>query len=134
MKDETTEIVSLDVSGPDTYLANGYITHNKGGNSHTDLSNPGAPTSLAYNQVDTENYNITWAVGTESGTGGVTAYDIQVDDNNDFSSPVFDFTEYSGTTLNVVALKPSPGTYYVRVRAIDHGLKSSYTSTSFVVS
>jgi hypothetical protein len=125
--DETTEIVSLDVSGPDTYLANGYITHNKGGNSHTDLGNPGTPISLAYTAVNGENKNITWAEGSESGTTGITAYDVQVDNNSDFSSPTLDFSEYSSTTLNIVAL-PS-GTYYARVRAIDHGLKSNWTST-----
>jgi hypothetical protein len=125
--EETTEIVSMDVSGPDTYLANGYITHNKGGNTHTDLGNPGVPTSLAYTDVDNENKNITWAAGTSSGDTGVTAYDVQVDDNSDFSSPVLNFTEYSTTTLNIVAL--ATGTYYARVRAIDHGLKSNYTST-----
>ena len=32
------EIVSIDVEEQDTYLVNGYVTHNKGGNSHTDLS------------------------------------------------------------------------------------------------
>lgn len=127
--DETTEIVSLDVSGPDTYVANGYITHNKGANTHTDLGNPGAPTSLTYTVVNDTNKNITWAAGTSSGTTGVTGYDIQVDNNSDFSSPIFDFTEYSSTTLNVVAL--ATGTYYVRVRAIDHGLKSTWASTSF---
>lgn len=33
---QTNEIVSIDVETNDTYLVNGYITHNKGGNSHTD--------------------------------------------------------------------------------------------------
>lgn len=125
--DETTEIVSMDVSGPDTYLANGYITHNKGGNTHTDLGNPGVPTSLAYTSVNNENKNITWAAGTSSGTTGVTAYDVQVSTVSNFASTVLNFTEYSSATLNIVALPT--GTYYARVRAIDHGLKSSYTST-----
>lgn len=127
--DETTEIVSLDVSGPDTYLANGYITHNKGGNSHTDLGNPGAPANLAYTAVNGETKNISWEAGSSSGTTGVTAYDIQVDNNSDFSSPIagFSFNEYSSTSLNIVALPT--GTYYARVRAIDHGLKSNWTST-----
>jgi hypothetical protein len=127
LTEETTEIVSIDVSGPDTYLANGYITHNKGGNSHSDLGNPGAPTSLAYTSVNNDNKNITWAAGSESGTEGVTAYDVQVDNNSDFSSPTLSFNEYNGTTLNIVALPT--GTYYARVRAIDHGLKSVWTST-----
>lgn len=127
IEEGTVEIVSLDVDGTDTYLANGYITHNKGGNSHTDLGNPGQPISLAYTAVNGENKNITWAAGTSSGTTGVTAYDVQVDNNSNFSSPTLNYGEYSTTTLNIVALPT--GTYYARVRAIDHGLKSAWTST-----
>ena len=120
--DETTEIVSLDVSGPDTYLANGYITHNKGGNAHTDLTAPSAPTGLTYTVVNGNNKNVSWTA-----VSGASSYDIQVDNNSDFSSPTLDFVEYSTTTLNIVALPT--GTYYARVRAIDHGLKSGWTST-----
>lgn len=127
IEEGTIEIVSLDVDGTDTYLANGYITHNKGGDSHTDLPAPGVPTSLAYTSVNGENKNITWVAPASTGTTGITAYDVQVDNNSDFSSPTLDFSEYSSTTLNIVALPT--GTYYARVRAIDHGLKSSYTST-----
>lgn len=130
IEEGTVEIVSLDVSGVNTYLANGYITHNKDeGNTHTDLGAPGAPQNLAYTSVDGENKNLTWTAGTSSGTTGITAYDIQVDNNSDFSSPIFDYSEYNSTTLNVVAL--SPGTHYARVRSIDHGLKSSWATLTF---
>ena len=37
----TSEIVTIDVEEHDTYKVNGYISHNKGGNSHTDLTAPG---------------------------------------------------------------------------------------------
>lgn len=124
IEEGTVEIVSLDVDGPDTYLANGYITHNKGGNSHTDLGAPGVPTSLAYTAVNGETKNVSWVAGTSSGTNGITAYDLQVDNNSDFSSPALNYTEYSTTSLNIVAL--ATGTYYLRVRCIDHGLKSSW--------
>ena len=127
IEEGTREIVSIDVDGSDTYLANGYITHNKGGDSHTDLGAPGVPTSLAYTVVNGENKNLTWVAGSSSGTTGITAYDVQVDNNSDFSSPVLNYTgatEYSSTTLNIVAL--ASGTYYLRVRCIDHGLKSSW--------
>lgn len=124
IEDGTREIVSIDVDGSDTYLANGYITHNKGGDSHTDLGAPGVPTSLAYTIVDGENKNLTWIAGSSSGTIGITAYDVQVDNNSNFSSPALNYTEYSSTTLNIVAL--ATGTYYLRVRCIDHGLKSSW--------
>ena len=66
------------------------------------LTAPGAPSSFEYNSVDNNNKNLTWEAPTSSGTGGITAYKIQVDNNSDFSSPIFDFDEYSSTTLNVV--------------------------------
>lgn len=126
---DVTEIVTLDVEEEDTYLANGYITHNKGGNTHTDLGAPGTPTSLTYTVVNGETKNLTWAAGTSSGDTGVTAYDVQVATDAGFTNLLLDFTEYSSTTLNIVA-QPT-GTLYARVRAIDHGLKSSYTDISF---
>ena len=43
LENEDVEIVSMDVEVQDTYLVNGYLTHNKGSDSHTDLSAPGAP-------------------------------------------------------------------------------------------
>ena len=121
--DETVEIVTIDVETQDTYLINGYVTHNKGGNSHSDLTAPSAPTNLAYTEVDTENHNITW-----DAVSGATAYRLQVDNNSDFSSPIIDADEYSGTTYNVVTALGT-GTFYARVRAIDHGLNGSYSST-----
>jgi hypothetical protein len=127
--DETTEIVSLDVTGPDTYLANGYITHNKGGNTHTDLSASAAPSSFAYTAVNGENKNLTWVAPTSSGTTGITAYDIQVATDVGFSNLLVNIAEYSTTTLNIVA-QPT-GTLYARVRAIDHGLKSIWSTISF---
>ena len=39
---ENVEIVSINVEDVDTYLVNGYVTHNKGGNTHTDESAPSA--------------------------------------------------------------------------------------------
>ena len=40
LESSDVEIVSLDVEEQDTYLVNGYVTHNKGGDSHTDLAAP----------------------------------------------------------------------------------------------
>lgn len=123
LENETTEIVSIDVEENDTYLVNGYITHNKGGNSHSDLGAPSAPTGLAYSSP-----RVDWTAVTGTGTTGVTAYDVQIDNNSDFSSPTLDYSEWSTTGLEVNSLL-SAGTYYCRVRAIDHGLKSSWSTT-----
>ena len=121
--DETVEIVTIDVEEQDTYLINGYVTHNKGGNSHSDLAAPSAPTGLAYTAVNAQNHNITWTA-----VSGATAYRLQVDNNSDFSSTIIDADEYSTTTYNVVTALGS-GTFYARVRAIDHGLNSNWSST-----
>ena len=51
---ENVEIVSINVEDVDTYLVNGYITHNKGGNSHTDESAPDAPTDLQITEVSNQ--------------------------------------------------------------------------------
>jgi hypothetical protein len=123
LENETTEIVSIDVEENDTYLVNGYITHNKGGNSHTDLGIPSTPTGLAYSSP-----RVDWTAVTGTGSTGVTAYDVQIDNNSDFSSPTLDYSEWSTTGLEVNSLL-SAGTYYCRVRAIDHGLKSNWSST-----
>jgi len=119
----TEEIVTIDVEPQDTYLSNGFISHNKGGNTHTDLSAPGAPTGLSISAG-----RISWTAPSSTGTTGITAYDIQIDDTStSFNSLVVNETEWSATFFDTNGVLSS-GTYYVRVRAIDHGLKGSYTS------
>jgi hypothetical protein len=121
--EKTTEIVSIDVESEDTYMVNGYITHNKGGNSHTDLPAPGAPTSVAYNSP-----LITWVAPSSTGTTGITAYEYQIASNIGFSTIVNTADEWSTTEVEVNTLL-SAGTYYFRVRAIDQGLKGTWSST-----
>jgi hypothetical protein len=123
--EKTTEIVSIDVEEDDTYMVNGYITHNKGGNSHTDLAAPGAPTSLTYSSPF-----VTWVAPSSVGTTGITAYDVQIDNNSDFSSLTYDYSEWSSTSIEVNTLL-SAGTWYIRVRAIDQGLKGTFATLTF---
>lgn len=123
--EKTTEIVSIDVEEDDTYMVNGYITHNKGGNSHTDLASPGAPTSLSYSSPF-----VSWTAPSSVGTTGITAYDVQIDNNSDFSSLTYDYTEWSSTSVEVNTLL-SAGTWYIRVRAIDQGLKGTWATLTF---
>ena len=127
---EASEIVTIDVEDVDTYLANGYITHNKdAGDTHTDLGSPGAPTTLAYSHP-----SLSWSGGSSSGTTGITAYDVQVDNNSNFSSPLIDETNWNATSIQLAGGVVPAGTYYARVRNIDHGLKSDWkTSTAFSV-
>lgn len=127
--EKTVEIVSIDVDGPDTYLANGYITHNKGGNTFSDFSGPGIPTGFAYNNPGgAQNSNLAWSAPTATGDTGVTEYELEVDNNSDFSS--IDATHsgmYSTTSLNVSGL--STGTWYARIRAKEMGVWGSYSPT-----
>jgi len=121
--EKTTEIVSIDVESEDTYMVNGYITHNKGGNSHTDLPAPGAPTSVTYSSP-----LITWVAPSSTGTTGITAYQYEIASNIGFSTIVNTADEWSTTEVEVNTIL-SAGTYYFRVRAIDQGLKGTWSST-----
>ena len=124
----TVEIVSIDVEEQDTYLVNGYITHNKGTNSWSDFSGPAAPTITYNNPAGAQNSNLSWTTPTATGTTGVTDYDLDVDNNSDFSSP--DATHsgtFSTTSLNVSGL--ATGTWYARVRAREMGVYGPFSST-----
>ena len=126
--DSTVEIVSIDVEEQDTYLVNGYITHNKGTNTWSDFTGPSAPTITYNNPAGAQNSNLSWTTPTATGTTGVTDYDLDVDDNSDFSSP--DGTHsgtFSGTSLNVSGL--STGTWYARVRAREMGVYGAFSDT-----
>ena len=123
---QTNEIVSIDVETNDTYLVNGYITHNKGGNSHTDETAGNAPTSLAYND---STYTLSW-----SGDGTNDVFDVQIDNNSDFSSPIIDETQWSETSLVTTtdggSFDIGSGTRYARVRQYaTNGLLSDWSST-----
>ena len=123
---KTSEIVSIDVESEDTYLVNGYITHNKGGNTFTDLAAPGAPTGLAYTSP-----MVNWTAPASVGTTGITAYDVQIANNSGYTTPIFDQTEWSTTQVEVNTILTA-GTWYIRVRAIDQGLKGTWATLSFV--
>lgn len=130
--DKTVEIVSIDVEEQDTYLVNGYITHNKGTNTWTDFAGPSAPSSLTYNNpAGGQNSNLSWNAPTPNGTTGATEYELQVDDDNGFTS--LDATHsmvLSETSLNVSGL--ATGTWYARVRAKEMGVWGAWsTSISF---
>ena len=122
--DEDVEIVSIDVTNTDTYIANGFITHNKGGNSHTDFDGPTAPTSVSYSHP-----SLSWSGGTADtdSSAGITAFDIQVDNNSDFSSPVIDETNWDASPIQLSGVI-SAGTYYARVRNKQSGLNSGWTT------
>ena len=122
---QTTEIVSIDVETNDTYLVNGYITHNKWGNSHSDETGGNAPTSLTWTQGTRK---LSW-----TGDGTNDVYDVQIDDNSNFSSPLISETHWSSTFLPTsvsATLAIGTGTRYGRVRQYStNGLLSGWSST-----
>jgi len=125
--EKTTEIVSIDVEEEDTYMVNGYITHNKGGNTHADFSGPGAPTSLVYS-----NPLVSWTAPSDTTSTGVTAYEYQISSASNFNSIENTADEWSTTEVEVNTILAA-GTWYFRVRAIEAGLKGAWSSTlSFV--
>lgn len=114
---QTDEIISIDVEEHDTYLVNDYITHNKGGNTHTDLTAPDAPTGLTYSAP-----NLTWNAVT-----GADTYELQVDNtSSSFTSLVINTDTGGFTSWDVSALS---GTHWARVRAVDHGLVGDWSTT-----
>ena len=134
IESDEIEIVSLDVEVQDTYLVNGYVTHNKGGDSHTDLTAPSAPTSLAYNSGTDV---LSWTAPSSTGTGGITAYDAQIDDNSAFGSLIHSIAESPTNSISSVSSISGigTGTRYLRVRAYDQGLASAWSSTlTFTIS
>tara|TARA_B110000093_G_scaffold86931_1_gene94084 strand:+ start:427 stop:1749 length:1323 start_codon:yes stop_codon:yes gene_type:complete len=130
---QTNEIVSIDVETNDTYLVNGYITHNKGGNSHTDETAGSAPTSLAWT-------NATHTLAWPAISGDTLVHDVQIDNNSDFSSPLINETQWSEgtvvTTTDGGSFDIGTGTRYARVRRYaTNGLVSEWSSTlTFTVS
>ena len=121
--EKTVEIVSIDVEEEDTYLVNGYVTHNKGGNSHSDLTAPAAP-GRSY---ATGPARISWTAPASTGTTGITAYDWQMATDAGFSSIHASGTQWASTSHNVSGFPTD--TYYLRVRAYDQGLASEWSST-----
>lgn len=120
---KTTEIISIDVEEYDTYMVNGYITHNKGGNTFTNFAGPGAPTSVTYTSP-----KVTWVAPTKTLTTGITAYQYQIASDIGFATVVNTADEWSTTEVEVNTIL-SAGTYYFRVRAIESGLKGTWSST-----
>jgi len=132
VNDETTEIVSIDVSGDDTYLVNGYITHNKDeGNTHVDMDGPTAPTVVSYTHP-----NLTWSGGAADAVSvsGITAYDVQISTSATFSVLAKDESNWDVASMQLAGGFIAAGTYYARVRNVQSGLKSAWkTSTAFSV-
>ena len=123
LEQENVEIVSIDVEEIDTYLANGYITHNKGGNSHADFDGPTAPTSVSYTHP-----TLSWSGGVaDTNSGGISGYDVQISTSATFATLTKDQLNWDVTTMQLAGGFVPAGSYYARVRNVQSGLKSTWT-------
>lgn len=101
--------------------------------SFTTLAGLSAPTTLTITTDATAQNSNTFPV-TWSTVTGATGYKFDVDDNNDFSSPLSEYTDIDvGNTTSWELYLPIAGTYYVRVKAYNSSENSPYNSTSFAV-
>lgn len=93
----------------------------------TASSTPLAPTLVGPEGVDVDIAgNIEW-----ESVLNATSYDVQLDDNSDFSSPIVDETGVTGTTQAYTGLEYNT-TYYVQVRANSPGGNSAWTQGDFL--
>ena len=115
------EVVSLDVEIQDTYLINGYITHNKGANTYSTYTPPQV-TGLSYSDP-----LLTW-----TDVADFEDYRVQIDNNSDFSSPTHDYQNWAEASIEIgdSFFGLSQGsTYYARIAGRDAGVLGTWSST-----
>ena len=106
--------------------AGNYSTWSSGGSFMVDVTAPSAPATLT-RTVTGNSIVLDWADALDA-TSGVKQYEIQVDNNSNFSSP-----EYSATSVvsNATAAGLADGTYFWKVRTQDNsGNYSAWSSGS----
>ena len=134
VQNSTLEVVSIDVEDVDTFLVNGFVTHNKGANSLAGYSISATPTiAITTVAIGGDTYK-QLALSTNSavvspGSTAITAnysYDIQVASDSGFTSVLGTFTSYSSNTLNF----KTPAVIYARAKTNFAGLQTGYGSTA----
>lgn len=115
------------------YYYRGYATNSAGtgyspDGTFTTLHN--APNVGSGSDATTTSITANWTAPTGGGSAAFT-YEVQVDNNSDFSSPEFTQSSISSSTLTATATGLSSSTtYYFRVRANNAGGSSAWSSTS----
>lgn len=112
------------------YAINGCTTpqtsysHTSGFPSFTTLSL--APVSAAPDNILTDSFRANWTAPTGQGTAGFT-YHLQIDDDSDFSSPIYNNENETGLSHTQNSLTAG-NTYYYRVRIKNAGGFSDWSS------
>ena len=134
VQNTTIEVVSIDVEEVDTYIVNGFVTHNKGANSFAGYSISATPTvSVSTVTIGGETYRrltlSTNSAVTSPGSTAITAnysYDIQIASDAGFSSILVAPTSYSTNTYDY----KSGTAIYARARLNFAGLQTAYGSSA----
>ena len=134
VQNSVLEVVSIDVEDVDTYIVNGFVTHNKGANSLAGYSISTNPTiSIASTTIGGDAYKAltlsTNSAVVSPGSTAITAnfsYDIQIASDSGFASILATFTAYSSNTLNY----KTGSTIFARARTNFAGLQSGFGSTA----
>lgn len=130
----TLEVVSIDVEDVDTYIVNGFVTHNKGANSLAGYSISTTPTISIVGVIIGGNAYKQLTLSTNSavvipGSTAITAnysYDIQIASDSGFSTILATFTAYSSNTLNY----KTGATIFARAKTNFAGLQTGFGSTA----
>lgn len=134
VQNTTIEVVSIDVEEVDTYIVNGFVTHNKGANSFAGYSISTTPTiSISTVTIGGDTYKrLTLSPNSavvSPGTTAITAnysYLIEVSTNSNFSSLVTSESTYSSNTFDV----KTGTTIFARAKLNFAGLQTSFGSTA----
>lgn len=134
VQNTTIEVVSIDVEEVDTYIVNGFVTHNKGANSFAGYSISATPTvSVSTVTIGGETYRrltlSTNSAVTSPGSTAITAnysYDIQIASDSGFATILVAPTSYSTNTYDY----KSATAIYARARLNFAGLQTAYGSSA----
>jgi hypothetical protein len=134
VQNSTIEVVSIDVEEVDTYIVNGFVTHNKGSNSFAGYSISAAPTvSISTVTIGGETYKrVTISLNSAVVSPGSTAisanysFDIQIASDSGFGTILDAPTSFSGTTYDY----KTGAAIYARAKTNFAGLVTSYGSSA----
>lgn len=134
IQSSTLEVVSIDVEEVDTYIVNGFVTHNKGANSFAGYSISAAPTiSISAQTIGGDAYKrltlSTNSAVVSPGTTPITAnysYYIEIASDSGFATILTTEATFSSNTLDF----KTGSTIYARAKLNFGGLQTSFGSTA----